>query len=167
MASVRVSLFVPGPYFVAVAGAAGQCRTCFSGGASPSSVFILPPTLRVLFSRAGGGKVRSLPCVAASSARTRAAKRSPATLPGSPLLILCARGKRLVSPRARSCVHVGSVRARVHPDGLLWLDNEGKEVSHSSRVAETTRGFPWLLPPSQGVHVLQQAENTQFPGCCC
>lgn len=106
----------------------------------------------------------SPPCVAAFSARTCAAKRSPGTLSGSPLLTLCARGKRLVSPRARSHVHVGSVRARVHAEGSVWLDNEGKEVSHSSRVAETARGFPWLLPHAQGVHVLQQAENTPFPG---
>lgn len=31
-------------------------------------------------------------------------------------------------------------------------------------AAETARGFPWLLPPVQGVHVLQQAHNTHFPG---
>lgn len=128
---------------------------------------MLPPTLEGLFSRAGGGKVSSPACVAAFSARTCAAGRSPGTLSGSPLLTLCARGKRLVSLRARSCVHVGSGRARVHADGSVWLDNEGKEMSHSSRVAETARGFPWLLPLLQGVHVLQQAENTQFPGCCC
>lgn len=114
----------------------------------PSSVFILPPTLRGLFSRAGGGKVSSLPVRGGVLCSHLCRK---ATLSGSPLLILCARGKRLVSPRERvPCVHVGSVRARVHPDGLLWLDNEGKEVSHSSRVAETTRGFPWLLPPLAG-----------------
>lgn len=53
--------------------------------------------------------------------------------------------------------------------GGLWrffgrggvLLEQGGEVSRS--VAETVRGFPWLLPHLQGVHVLQQAQNTLFP----
>ena len=36
----------------------------------------------------------------------------------------------------------------------------GGGASRWSAVAETVRGFPWLLPRSQGVHVLQQAQNT-------
>lgn len=32
--------------------------------------------------------------------------------------------------------------ARVHAEGSVWLGNEGKEVSHSSGVAETEGVFP-------------------------
>lgn len=92
-----------GPACLAVGSAAGHGRTCFSRAAPPSSVFILPPTLKGLFSGAGGGKVSSPLRVAAFCA----ASRPPATRRGSSLVTLCARGKRLASPRARACVHVG------------------------------------------------------------
>lgn len=63
------------------------------------------------------------------------------------------------------CVHGGSCcrcdkRARVEDEGSVVA---GFCWRRGRAVAETARGFPWLLPRLQGVHVLQQAQNTLFP----
>lgn len=128
----------------------------FLAALPPSSVFIPPPTFRGLFSGAGGG--------GGELAAVRGGAFCSHSLRGrfrDPLCGFCAPEVSGVFHRER--VLVSMLDPYVHVCTLTgpcgWI---------RSRAAETARGFPWLLPHLRGVHVLQQAEKTQFPaaGAC-
>lgn len=65
------------------------------------------------------------------------------------LCVRCCRDKRVFV-----CV------AELESDCIL-LDKGKRPIR--ALLQRQARGFPWLRPPSQGVHVLQQAQNTLFP----
>lgn len=65
------------------------------------------------------------------------------------LCVRCCRDKRVYL-----CV------AELESDCIL-LDKGKRPIR--ALLQRQARGFPWLRPPSQGVHVLQQAQNTLFP----
>lgn len=74
------------------------------------------------------------------------------------------------TPAAPQCVCVSAVAvtnvcicvcvAELESDCIL-LDKGKRPIR--ALLQRQARGFPWLRPPSQGVHVLQQAQNTLFP----